>query len=1015
MRYFKSVKSARATSVCGLCLLSLLLMPNLAVAEVVSGDLVLYLPMEDAISPSDVSDNPTTVHVHGSLTSVSGKLGTNGLEFNGQNANRIEVSNADKFDGLSALTVEAWVFPQNIASHEGMSIASKRIANQNADSFNLFTWTGQIVNARINAGGAVMSTTALQDNTWYHIAFVFDGAETGEESKLYINGVLEASGDHPDSAANKGIAPVWIGELDQARGFAWDGILDEVGIWNKALSEEDIHLLMVQTKSQILNGEIARNPMPSNGAEDVPVATDLSWTPGAYAMAHHVYVGSAFDDVNDQTVPTSEVMDANTYDPGRLEFGKTYFWRVDEVNGAPDKTVFKGAVWRFEAEPYSLLIPGSAIGVTASSLANEFSTPEKTIDGSGLGADDSHGMSAETMWFTASVDLDPWIQYEFDDVKKLDVMKVWNSNGAAESAIGWGVKDVQIKVSVDGQTWEKLADATQFSRAPGLPTYNQYDEIDFGGVAAKYVRLDIAGNWGGILMSYSLSEVQFNMIPTAARTPEPASGSVDVSPEAVVTWRAGREAAQHTIYVSSDQNAVADGTAPSVTSSTNSLDLGPLNLQLGETYYWRVDEVNEAEAVSVWAGPVWRFTTLTALIVDDFESYGNVSPDRPFQAWLDGFGYSADEFFPVGYGGNGTGAGIGHDIWSLSSPHYDGDIMETSNTLPGSGQSMPFYYGNSGGVPSETQHTFAVPQDWTVGGVKTLSIPFNGQAGNTGTLYAKINGVKVTYARDPANLALGGWIAFNIDLSSINVQSVTELSIGVDGSNVPGMLLIDDITLHSKAGDIIAPEDPGTDGLVASYSFEGNANDVSGNGNNGTVNGGALFVAGHDGSALDCDGIDDYVSTGKTASDLGIGGNGPRTISSWVFTRSHNNGGIYDMGARVTAQDFCLRTMATENLWRIQYWGGDSDFTLDTVNKWVHFTHVHDGVNTKIYANGVLLVDWAKTIDTPDTNPFQIGCYGWQVNYFDGVIDEVRVYNRAVSDGEALSLSGGTVPIDRPF
>jgi hypothetical protein len=482
-----------------------------------------------------------------------------------------------------------------------------------------------------------------------------------------------------------------------------------------------------------------------------------------------------------------------------------------------------------------------------------------------------------------------------------------------------------------------------------------------------------------------------------------------------VTWRAGREAAQHTIYASSDQNAVVDGTAPSVTSSANSLDLGPLNLQLGETYYWRVDEVNEAEAVPVWAGPVWHLSTAAALVVDDFESYHNVSPDRPFQAWLDGFGYSADEFFPAGYGGNGTGAGIGHDIWSLSSPYYDGDIMETGNTLPGSGQSMPFYYSNSGGVSSETQSTFAVPQDWTVGGAKILSIPFSGTAGNTGTLYAKINGVKVAYPRDPANLALGGWIAFNIDLTAMNVKSVTELAIGVDGSNASGMLLIDDITLRREAGEVITPTDPGTNGLVASYSFEGNANDVSGNDNNGTVNGGAQFVAGHDGSALDCDGVDDYVSTGKVASDLGIGGNNARTISAWVFTRGFANGGIYDVGDRVAAQDFSLRTLATENTWRIQYWGGDFDFTLDTANKWVHFTHVHDGVNTRIYANGVGLVDWAKTIDTTDANPFQIGLYGWPGNYFDGLIDEVRVYNRALSEGEALSLAGATAPIDKPF
>ena len=63
-------------------------------------------------------------------------------------------------------------------------------------------------------------------------------------------------------------------------------------------------------------------------------------------------------------------------------------------------------------------------------------------------------------------------------------MKIWNANSAAESAIGWGVKEVEIAYSVDGETWDVLADANQFSRGPGLATYDQYDAIDFGGAAA---------------------------------------------------------------------------------------------------------------------------------------------------------------------------------------------------------------------------------------------------------------------------------------------------------------------------------------------------------------------------------------------------------------------------------------------------------------------------------------------------------------------------------------------------
>ncbi|MCP4451792.1 MAG: discoidin domain-containing protein, partial [Planctomycetes bacterium] len=332
----------------------------------------------------------------------------------------------------------------------------------------------------------------------------------------------------------------------------------------------------------------ASNPSPEDEDSDVIRDTLLTWTPGQYPGTHDVYFGSSFEDVNSATVPAAAGLDVNSFAPGRLEFGQTYYWRADEVNGTPDKTVFKGEVWSFTAEPYSILIPGAEVAVTASSSANEFSLPEKLTDGSGMGEDGTHAIVPESMWFTAAVDLDPWVQFDFDGIKQLDIMKIWNSNGAAESAIGWGVKDVVIEYSVDGENWTVLPDANQISRAPGLTTYAQADEIAFSGVPAKMVRLDIGSNWGGILMSYGLSEVQFTMIPAAVRTPEPASGTTGVQPGDTVTWRAGREVDTHTLYIGTDANAVADGTAPSVTTSTTSLDLGTLGLELGDTYYWRV-------------------------------------------------------------------------------------------------------------------------------------------------------------------------------------------------------------------------------------------------------------------------------------------------------------------------------------------------------------------------------------------------------------------------------------------
>ena len=73
--------------------------------------------------------------------------------------------------------------------------------------------------------------------------------------------------------------------------------------------------------------------------------------------------------------------------------------------------------------------------------------PEKTIDGSGLDAQDQHSVSASQMWLSKKGQSPIWIQYEFDKVYKLYQMWVWNSNQAIEPFVGFGAKDVTIETS----------------------------------------------------------------------------------------------------------------------------------------------------------------------------------------------------------------------------------------------------------------------------------------------------------------------------------------------------------------------------------------------------------------------------------------------------------------------------------------------------------------------------------------------------------------------------------------
>jgi hypothetical protein len=106
---------------------------------------------------------------------------------------------------------------------------------------------------------------------------------------------------------------------------------------------------------------IATQPSPADGSTVADLRTvTLSWRKGDWVAAtggHDVYLGTALAEVNDanRTVHpnvTYTLRDTNTYDPRPLEFSRTYYWRVDEVNGV---NVWKGSVWSFIVPSYILV------------------------------------------------------------------------------------------------------------------------------------------------------------------------------------------------------------------------------------------------------------------------------------------------------------------------------------------------------------------------------------------------------------------------------------------------------------------------------------------------------------------------------------------------------------------------------------------------------------------------------------------------------------------------------------
>jgi len=789
----------------------------------------------------------------------------------------------------------------------------------------------------------------------------------------------------------------------------------EVVVYNTALSNTQIEGISewLQANIGVVVGVLASNPIPADKTVDVPRDVVLSWTPGDFADKHDVYFDSNFIDVNDASrtnplnVLLSQDQTASTYDPvGLLEFGKTYYWRIDEVNAPPTSHVaFKGGTWSFTVEPKGYPVAGDRITATVSSQNSPNEGPEKTVDGSGLDESGGHSQDAADMWLSAESEPGmAWIKYDLDQAYKLSEMMVWNHNGGSEQIVGFGIKEAAIEYSADGNDFTLLG-TVELARAAQTM-------VDLQGVVAKSIRITAQSKWGDFYSQYGLSEVSFLYIPVWATEPSPDSGATDMDVDAILSFRAGREAAKHDVYLSTDEQAVIDGTAPVAGVTDPSY---AASLDLASTYYWRIDEVNDAES---WQGDVWSFSTQEYLVVDDFEDFNGDNPI--WKTWLDGIGFGV-QGTPGYYPGNGTGSAGGNETTASTTEEtivYDGI------------QSMPLFYNNTVATYSEVTANVAdlkVDQDWSRHGIKALTLRFFGDPNNIlQQMYVKINGYKVTYDGSAEDTRLTGWQMWYIDLAStgVSLSNVTELSIGFERIGAfggQGVVFLDAIRLYSYDRQLITPVVPGAVGLQAHYEFEGTTNDSSGNARNGTAMGNPVFVAGRVGQAISFDGLNNYV---EITGYKGILGSSAITVTAWIKTSSTDTGAIVGWGPDVAGQRLGFRVDVGRL--RVEHAGGNiQGYALVNDGGWHHVAVTVQENATISYPEVIIYLDGMDdTMPTTDPDAFNITagedvCIGRRPSnndrFFMGQIDDVRIYERVLSPGEIAGSAGRTMPYDKPF
>ncbi len=214
-----------------------------------------------------------------------------------------------------------------------------------------------------------------------------------------------------------------------------------------------------------------------------------------------------------------------------------------------------------------------------------------------------------------------------------------------------------------------------------------------------------------------------------------------------------------------------------------------------------------------------------------------------------------------------------------------------------------------------------------------------------------------------------------------------------------------------------------TDGLVAYYPFNGNANDESGNGNDGIVHGASLAIDrfGNENSAYSFDGDDDFIVV-QDVAELRLNGT-DFTLSCWIYLESHNgsynsailskrktgnnSGWMWTICGKVTGDYMGKTSFAVSG-------GGDPMGFSDncvSLGNWYYLTTKYEKTSQKVsfYLNGVLDT-MASCISTPNGNISENLFIGKDTStstngyHFEGFIDDIRIYDRALPQDEITAL-----------
>ncbi|MCP4453408.1 MAG: hypothetical protein GY809_18270 [Planctomycetes bacterium] len=535
---------------------------------------------------------------------------------------------------------------------------------------------------------------------------------------------------------------------------------------------------------------------------------------------------------------------------------------------------------------------------------------------------------------------------------------------------------------------------------PGATYYWRVDAMDIG------------------LNTYTGDVWQLTALDILAHFPSPADGAVWQAGDTQPSFTAGLGAAVHHIYFSTDKALVdaRDASVATMFSLLTTINYG--DLDAATTYYWAVDEFVVPDTV---AGPTWSFTTLDPVIAANVESWNAVAAGAA-PAYL--ATHVADGVYDIGaYTGDQT-----YEFVVVSDP------CETQASMALIGRRS--FGDTTAGIKYEQWNNTGT-YGATIFGVVDLDfgvatapgaythLAFVSDANST-TLF--VNGVEEGVVTEP--ISLSGLVGIGHAISAEDGSGSFD---NFDGS-VFGVAIYDEAlsgaAIEKNAAAFFNPIAISDPNLVVHFTFENVENgivpDASGHSNFGVEIGGPTYVGGIDGQAISLDGTTQCVDLGLNDA---FNPTGSFTIAVWANAASWGNGwGHAMMGNRGEGGiGWQLRKFGGNPTVSFTTRGiGDDDNPESTVdmplNQWVQITAVYDNASdTKtLYFNGDVVGTSVTNPGSvnPTTHNTYVGARASGGNtpeaFFDGLLDDVRFYDKALTGADVAALVLGISDITGP-